>query len=324
MKRKGISDKIFFTAVLVTAVFLICNQSFLLKIYDIDPAREIKVFYQGYKLKEYFGEKKEAFNSYYVQEDEEPEYKATVVEKKVINRGNVNYKNVALNNQTSYTVDIPEMMKDYRHISKKDNKQILIIHTHGTEAYNDQKTARTKDISKNVVAVGEVLSEELKKRGYRVLHDVKMHDDPSYNGSYLNCLNTLKWYFEYYDDIGIVLDVHRDAIEENDGSRVKLSYGYDNGKYAQLMFVSGSDNGGLEHKNFKENLKFAISLQSTVNSMYDGLMRPIDFRKERFNQHMHSNYLILEVGTHGNTIDEAKNSMKIFAEALDKYLNENN
>ena len=323
MKRRKSGDKITFVLMLVVATFFAFRPSLLLKLYNTDVEKEIRIVYQGYKLKDFFNPlSQQTFNSYQVPEDEEPVEKATVVEKKVLSKGNLNYKNVAINNLTDFTIDISELMKDYKHISKSKDMKILIVHTHGTEAYDTEKTARSVDINKNVVAVGQVLADELEKRGYNVLHDVKMHDNPSYNGSYANCLKTVEWYFEHYNDIGIVLDLHRDAIEEKDGSRVKLTYEKDKESYAQLMFVSGSSGGGLKHDNFKENLKFAVSLQGTVNSLYDGLMRPIDFRKERFNQHLHENYLILEVGTHGNTLEEAKKSMMIFADALDKYLNE--
>ncbi len=324
MKKRNIADKI--TACIVPAVmcFLLMNPSAPLKIYEIDANKELRVIYNGYKFTDFFVKNKEAFNSYEVPEDKEPEKKATVVEKKAVNNGNVNYKNVSVNNLTNYTTDISELMKDYKHITKSDNMSILIVHTHGSEAYDTEVSARTLDKNKNVVAVGQVLADELEKRGYNVLHDVKIHDNPSYNGSYANCLKTVKWYFENYDNIKIVFDVHRDAIEEKDGTRVKLTYENNGKKYAQLMLVSGSNEGGLKHDNFRENLKFAISLQGTVNSLYDGLMRPVDFRKERFNQHMLDNYLILEVGTHGNTLEEAKNSMVIFADAVDRYLNESN
>ena len=322
MKKRKIGDKITACIVTFAVCFLLLNPSILLKMYEINAEKEIRIAYAGYKLADFLRSDKEAFNSYEVKEDEEPEQKTTVVEKKVLSKGNINYKNVAVNNLTGYTVDIPELMENYKHITKKDDMSILIVHTHGTEAYDTEASARSEDINKNVVAVGQVLADELEKRGYNVLHDVKMHDNPSYNGSYANCLKTVKWYFEHYNNIKIIFDVHRDAIEEKDGTRVKLTYENNGKKYAQLMLVSGSNEGGLQHDKFRENLKFAVSLQGTVNSLYDGLMRPIDFRKERFNQHLLENYLILEVGTHGNSLEEAKNSMTIFADAVDRYLNE--
>ena len=49
-------------------------------------------------------------------------------------------------------------------------------------------------------------------------------------------------------------------------------------------------------------------------------MRPIDFRNERFNQQLGENYIILEVGTHGNTLSEAKKSVVLFADILDEYI----
>ncbi|MBQ7793756.1 MAG: stage II sporulation protein P, partial [Clostridia bacterium] len=57
---------------------------------------------------------------------------------------------------------------------------------------------------------------------------------------------------------------------------------------------------------------------------YKGLMRPINLRAQRFNQQLCDGSIILEVGTNGNTIDEAKQGAKLFSEVLIKVLSENN
>ena len=86
------------------------------------------------------------------------------------------------------------------------------------------------------------------------------------------------------------------------------------------MLVSGTNEGGLKHDNWQENLKFAIGLQAVGNSMYDGLFRPIDLRVERFNEHVTNNALIVEFGTNGNTLDEVLKSAELFSEILDRYI----
>lgn len=269
--------------------------------------------------------KKEVFNPEAVPnelEDEaqipEPVYEKQV---KYYNSGDfISYDSVLIKNHTQKIFDVTDLMKDYKPPEKKKNPQILILHTHATEGFADQPTSRTADNEKNVVKIGSYLEELLEEKGFNVLHDIKLHDYPNYNGSYVNALKTSEWYLEHYPEIEIVLDVHRDAIVSDDGKRTKLTFNHGGQKAAQLMLVAGTDEGGLKHDNWQENLKFAIGLQGVANSMYDGLFRPIDLRVERFNEHVTNNALIVEFGTNGNTLEEVLKSAELFSEILDRYI----
>lgn len=248
----------------------------------------------------------------------EPVYEKQI---KYYNSGDfISYDSVLIKNHTSKNFDVTELMKDYKPPSKKSKPQILILHTHATEAFADQPTSRTTDNEKNVVKIGSYLEQLLEEKGFNVLHDIKLHDYPNYNGSYVNALKTANWYLEHYDGIEIVFDVHRDAIVSQDGKRTKLTFNHEGKKAAQLMLVAGTNEGGLTHDSWQENLKFAIGLQAVANSMYDGLFRPIDLRVERFNEHVTNNALIIEFGTNGNTIDEALKSAELLADILERYI----
>jgi len=86
------------------------------------------------------------------------------------------------------------------------------------------------------------------------------------------------------------------------------------------MLLVGTGENGLEHPNWKENLKFALSLQSAVVEKYPSLSRPIALKKERYNQQLSTGYLIVEVGSSGNTLDEALNAARLFADAAGPML----
>ena len=232
----------------------------------------------------------------------------------------INYEDVTIKNHTNKEFDVLKLMENYAPPKKKDAPQILIIHTHATEGFADQPTSRTTDTEKNVVKIGSYIEELLEKKGFNVLHDIVLHDYPNYNQSYKNSLDTANWYLEHYPEIDIVFDIHRDAILDEKGNRTKLTYTHKNKKYAQLMLVSGTDQGGLTHESWQENLKFAIGLQAVANKMYNGLMRPIDLRVERFNGHLTKNALIVEFGTDGNTLKEALSSAELLAEILNEYI----
>lgn len=68
---------------------------------------------------------------------------------------------------------------------------------------------------------------------------------------------------------------------------------------AKLMLVVGTDAGGLEHPNWRENLSLAAVLQARLQQDYQGLMRPINLRTERFNQDLAPMDLLVEVGASG-------------------------
>ena len=230
------------------------------------------------------------------------------------------YKNVSVKNHTQYALDLSSLMQGYAPPKKnKDKPQILILHTHATEAFADCDN-RTTDNQKNMVAVGNVFAESLTKRGFNVLHDTTQHDYPNYNGSYVNSLKTVEWYLKTYPSIEIIFDLHRDGIVKEDGTKVKIATDYNGQKVAQLMLVVGTNAGGLDHPNWQENLKFAAGLQSAASALCDTIMRPIDLRTERFNQHKSKCAVIVECGSNGNDIEEAKRSVQILAAAMEQYI----
>ena len=86
------------------------------------------------------------------------------------------------------------------------------------------------------------------------------------------------------------------------------------------MFVVGTDACGLSHPDWRENLKFATGLHNAVNSIAPSVMRPINLREERFNQHTTKNSIIIECGSNGNSLDEAKRAAYVLAKALFLYI----
>lgn len=89
---------------------------------------------------------------------------------------------------------------------------------------------------------------------------------------------------------------------------------------AQLMIVVGTNGGGLSHKNWQTNLKFAVKIVEKANEMYPGLFRPIIVRNSRYNQNLADSAMIIEVGATGNTLEQATGSMKYFAEVLEEVM----
>lgn len=232
-------------------------------------------------------------------------------------------KGMEISNATDYKVDASALSKQPLSfkIDKKD-VEVLIEHTHTTEAYCDNGSGndRNLDETKNVIAVGEKICEVLNTHGIKTVHDKTVHDYPSYNESYSRSLTTIKKNIEKYPNIKVVLDVHRDAIVRNNGKKVKVCADIDNTTSSQVMLVAGTNAMGLKHDNWLENLKFASHIQAYANKTYPQLMRPINLREERFNTHMTTGSLIVEVGSSGNSLEEALRGAEYFAECLSAVL----
>jgi len=225
-----------------------------------------------------------------------------------------------IDNESNYTITEEMINKNIQISNKKD---ILIYHTHTSESYTPCNTYnytmtgnyRTTDSNYNVIRVGSELKTYLKKKGFNVIHDGTYHDYPAYSGSYSRSLETAERLI--HDTPGdIVIDLHRDAVGNGDtyGPTIMI----DGQRVAQLMFVIGTDGGGLEHPDWLSNLSMAIKIQEKANEMYPGLFRPIIIRNSRYNQHVAKGACIIEVGATANELGECLLSMQCLANVLEK------
>jgi len=202
--------------------------------------------------------------------------------------------------------------------------QILIIHTHGSEAYTmppgeeyiPSGESRTTDPQYNVVRVGDEIASALAEYGISTIHDRTLYDYPNYTGAYDRSLASIERYLAEYPSITFVLDIHRDAIYDGDGTPYKVISSTTEGSSAQLSLVIGTNGSGLTHDNWQDNLSLAVAVQNTLLEEYPTLMRPIVVRNSRYNQHCTTGSLLVEVGTAGNSLDEALLAARLFAEGL--------
>lgn len=234
------------------------------------------------------------------------------------------YKNVAIKNKSGYELTEEMLVPD---VSLENKKDIVIFHTHTCESYtptenfNYEMTGnyRTTDINYSVARVGTELKGLLEHRGYNVIHNTTLHDYPSYSGSYGNSMQTVNNILKD-SNAQMLIDLHRDAV--GNGSEYGPTVKINDETVAQLMIVIGTDAGGLEHPNWRENLKFAIKLQAKANEMYPGLFRPINLSTARYNQNLSKGAMIIEVGATGNTMEQSLGSMKYLASVIDEVMKE--
>ena len=66
---------------------------------------------------------------------------------------------------------------------------------------------------------------------------------------------------------------------------------------------------------WQENLALAARLQKNLDTLYPTLARPMTLRGLPYNQELSAGSLLVEVGTHGNTLQEALAGARDFARA---------
>lgn len=230
---------------------------------------------------------------------------------------------IPLSNEAKLFYDTEQIAGLVPTFELSDEPLVLIMHTHGSEGYTDTD-GRSEDIEKNVVAVGEALEATLTEYGIPVLHDERMYDVPSYTRSYNEAYVGIKSVLEKNPSVQIVLDIHRDGYSYEDGTLMSTAETFErpdgNLRSAKIMFLVGTDAGTLEHPTWRSHLAFAMALQTRLEDIVPGITRPVFLRRQRFNEHMTPGSLLVEIGSSGDSLSEAKAAVRVFGQALAEEL----
>ena len=230
---------------------------------------------------------------------------------------------VAVNSYCGYDADTQMLLQMPLSWDLTDGgPKVLILHSHGsesyekTESYTETTGYRTLNTQYNMISIGDRLSQLLEDGGIEVIHDRSVHDYPSYTDAYNQSRKSVKKYLEQYPDICLVLDLHRDALQDKKGNQIGYTVEVDGADTAKVMLVVGTDASGLNHPDWQQNMALAVKLHAQLEKTAPGLCRPISFRSQRFNQDLSTGALILEVGAAGNTRPEALRAAEELANAI--------
>lgn len=206
-------------------------------------------------------------------------------------------------------------------LEKSEEPQILIFHTHGSEGFSDSRAGEPAD---TVLGAGEVLAETLREKyGYNVLHDTTIFDrkngKDNRNNAYNEALDHLEKLLQKYPSIEVVIDLHRDAgtkrvatVNGKQVAKVMLFNGLCRNTQGKLTY--------LPNENLKDNLAFSFQMKLIGDELYPGLMNRIFLKDYRYNMHLKERYLLVELGTEKNTVEEAINAMEPLADVLHQVL----
>lgn len=241
------------------------------------------------------------------------------------------YGNITVRNTTpSHSVDIKSAVEKNATLQIADKRAptVLIFHTHTTESYEllnygwytTEYVTRSNSPDRNMVRVGTAICEELTKMGIGVVHDTEIHDT-KYTGAYDRSRESITQIMAENPSIQVVIDVHRDAIKQSDGTRIKPTAEINGKKAAQIMIIAGCEDGKVtDFPRWEENLTFALQLQKTAETDYPGLMRPVLFSARKYNMDVTPCSVLLEVGSDSNTLEEAEYSGHLIGKALGELL----
>lgn len=244
----------------------------------------------------------------------------------------------SISNMTTYEININEYanrdIENDPYILKINTDMtldplVLIVHTHGTEAFSEEGSTsysetsnipRSTNTEENIISVGKTIAETLNKNGIPTIHCEIMHDKESYQNSYERSAQTIKKYLERYPSIKYVFDVHRDSIVNDQNIKYRPITEINGEPVAQIMFVMGSNVNTPDHVNWESNLTLAIKATEALNSKYNSLTRTISLRASSYNQQFTTGSLLVEVGSCGNTLSEAKRAGVIFANEISEMI----
>ena len=168
--------------------------------------------------------------------------------------------------------------------------------------------------------LAQLLTEEY---GYEVLHHTASYDVPSRDDAYSVALPELEKLLAEYPQIQVIIDLHRDAVEEE----TRLVTELDGRPTAKVMFFNGLSRtrttGNLSYlynENLDSNLAFSFQMQKAAMEYYPGLTRKIYLKAYRYNMHLKPRTLLIELGAQNNTLEEALNACDPLAHLLDLVL----
>ena len=210
------------------------------------------------------------------------------------------------------------------HTQPVERPRVLIYHTHTHEAYaqtaadpyRETESWRTEDQTHSVVRVGEALAALLTDYGFDVVHDTADYEYPKLNTAYARSLDMLET--KRGETFNLCVDLHRDAWDKSMAECACIG----SQRAAQLMMLIGNGGNFDIKPDYEANLVFAARLTDRINALCDGLCRPVMVKNGRYNQHLFTPSVLIEVGHNLNTLDEALASMPVLAEALADLLKE--
>jgi len=209
----------------------------------------------------------------------------------------------------------------------EERPRILLYHTHTWEAYEmtadtqyvPTQTWRTEDDRFNMVRVGEELAKALEQHGFAVVHNQTDFEPPNLSSAYNRSLGMLEERLDAGETYDYILDIHRDAYSGPYNGGNGTAVDGEQAAYVMLLVGKGTGETGSgfdERPDWPKNLELAQKITDRMNGLARGIAREVKIKSGRFNQHVSTGALLIEVGNNRNTLDEALASCSVIAQAI--------
>lgn len=187
-------------------------------------------------------------------------------------------------------------------------RSVAIYCTHTDESYVPTSGTESKKGGGDILDVATTMAAVLEDQGIEVIHSDNIHDPHDVN-AYQRSRKTAAELLQ--EAPAAIIDVHRDGVPDPDYYATELD-----GKPAtQIRLVVGRQN-----QNSEANIDFAEKMKVYYDEVKPGLIKSIFMAKGNYNQDLAPNSVLLEVGTHTNSLEQAEVSAKAFAEELPQFL----
>lgn len=229
------------------------------------------------------------------------------------------------------TCDLPEVLLE--NVTFPEGTAVLLIHSHPYEAYGDGgDEAWYRDDGwaveipeaggypdEGVTALGENLALLLRLRGIEVVHGVLPADGvPSHMDTYEKTREAVEKLLTEHPRVGLVIDLRRGAERLSDGSLLRTRGRYHGQTTAQLRLIADSSRGSTDDM---RDLAAAVTLRRWLYLEEPTLSRPVYLRQgEGLTTDTSVVMLTLELGTAGNTYEEANALLIPLADALARMI----
>ena len=200
--------------------------------------------------------------------------------------------------------------------------RVYIYNTHQLESYDN---TNYNNITPNVLMASYLLKEELNKEGIPTIvessniNEYITQNNLKYYQSYEASRYYVKKTLENNQNLDLIIDLHRDAIEKN-ASTVTIN----NKEYAKILFVVG-----MEHENYEANLNITNTINNMIKEKYPTLTRGVITKSGKnvngiYNQDLNPNSILIECGGYKNSMGEIVNTINLLAEIIKEYINGRN
>ena len=213
-----------------------------------------------------------------------------------------------------------EHIKDPNHI-EIEKPLVYIYNSHQLENYSSVNY-EAYNITPNVMMAAYLLREKLNDLGISTiveeadLTEFIRINNWNYNYSYFASRYYIEDAISKNPSLNFFIDLHRDAL-----SKANSTTNINGKNYAKILFVVG-----LEHINYQKNLDLANNINNRIKSKYPSITRGVITKAGAnvdgiYNQDIHPNMILLELGGNENTIDEVLNTIEVISIILKEHLN---